>query len=176
MRSVLTFWQLPQDERDFFEFLASTGAIVAAPEYWAETPQEASVQPLAEFAGRRDMQRFSFGLAQLFNDDDIREHLFDGVVRFGRSPMSPIAIGYDRSVFHENKLTLSNLCAYFDYPAEDGASMIRKDEAFIKWAKKVFSWVRKKTPEKVMCNAFPYRATKRVKEAVESRGLEVALY
>jgi hypothetical protein len=91
--------------------------------------------------------------------------------------MSPCLIDYRRGRMREpNRLGQSNLSAYWSYPDEGATGLIAKDPEFIRWAKRVFGWVRRYTPERVECQGYPYRATRRVREAVDRGVLEAVLY
>jgi hypothetical protein len=75
-----------------------------------------------------------------------------------------------------NKLGQSNLVAYWTYPDKEARTLLTKDEDFIKWAKKVFAWLRRHTPEQIECNRYSYRATKRAKHAANTGLIEAVLY
>jgi hypothetical protein len=91
--------------------------------------------------------------------------------------MKSCLIGYRRGYLREgNKLTQSNLHAYWDCPNDDGTMVIQKPPEFINWAKGALSWMRKATPEKVEANGYPYRATKMVKRAVQEGTVVPVLY
>jgi hypothetical protein len=75
-----------------------------------------------------------------------------------------------------NKLGQSNLSAYWAYPNQTGTQMVQKDAEFVRWAKSVFSWVQRETPERIDCNGHAYRATKRVLSAVRAGEVEAVLY
>jgi len=75
-----------------------------------------------------------------------------------------------------NKLGQSNLVAYWTYQDKEARTLLTKDEDFIKWAKKVFAWLRRHTPEQIECNRYSYRATKRAKHAANTGLIEAVLY
>jgi hypothetical protein len=54
--------------------------------------------------------------------------------------------------------------------------LVDKDPSFISWTTEVLRWLRAATPEKIDCNGYPYRATKRVKTAMNEAKIEVVLY
>ena len=84
--------------------------------------------------------------------------------------MRSCLIAYQRPIFRNgNVLGQSNICADWRYLEEDQARLLAKDEDFVKWGKKVFAWVRKATLEEHELNGFPYRATKRAKQAFVER-------
>jgi len=84
--------------------------------------------------------------------------------------MRSCLIAYNRPLFRNgNELGQSNICADWRYLEEDQARVLAKDEDFVKWGKKVFTWVRKATLEEHELNGFPYRATKRAKQAFVER-------
>jgi hypothetical protein len=176
MPKVLGYWQLPDDERDFFAFLRDTGNIVAVPTYWAEDKADVAPMSFAEFVEQHKPANLHFGLAELMRPDLIKEQIFDGVRRFGMPAMETCEISYSRGKLQSGTLGLSNLSAYLDYPSDDDVTLIKKDETFVKWANRIFNWMRKRTPEKLICNNVPYRATAAVKKAVNSGELQVVLY
>ena len=34
MAAVVSFWQVPEDEKDLLEFIQGTGRVVALPDHW----------------------------------------------------------------------------------------------------------------------------------------------
>lgn len=177
MPAVRTYWQLPEDERDFLAFLMATGTIVGMPDHWTRTKEELAPQPIVTYIERDDPQQFLFGLEEYAREAVIEPKSRDGEQFFSVGFMSAHLIGYRRgSIRDRNKLGQSNLAAYWEYLSEDNTELIPKDPGFIRWAKKVFAWVRRATPERLECNGYPYPATRRVKDAVEQGQIEVVLY
>jgi hypothetical protein len=80
--------------------------------------------------------------------------------------MEACTISYTRPSFGpDGKLRRSNLVAYWEFPNSEATCLIRKHAEFISWAKRVFAHVRRITPEKLELNGYPYRATRRAKQA-----------
>jgi hypothetical protein len=176
MRSVVTFWQLPEDEKDFLAFLLTTGNIVAVPSHWVKKREEITPQPIVSYIEKHDPIQLAFGLER-YALQAVEAQVFEGEVLFGVTIMTACLIGYSRGRFRDgNKLTQSNLVAYWDYPSADSTELIAKDPEFVTWAKKVFSWVRKFAPRQVEYNGRPCRATRRVKDAVQKGQIELVPY
>jgi hypothetical protein len=176
MPGVVGYWQLPADEKDLLDFLQGTGAILALPDNWVGTREGVVPQPIVPFIDQHDPDQFLFGLAKHVLQVRIEERTFEGVVYFGPAVMEPCLIAYRRGKLRSGQVVLSNLSAYWDYPSADASELIEKDQEFVRWAKKVMGWVRKFTPERIECNGYPYRATRRVRDAVCGGNLEVKLY
>jgi hypothetical protein len=105
--------------------------------------------------------------------EPVRQRFGDKLL-FGYPPMRPDVVSYSRGRLRGSVLTQSNLCIYWEYVSNDCSHMVRKSEAFLKWAKRILDWVRRRTPEKVEYNGYPYRATRRVAHAVRQGTLRVA--
>jgi hypothetical protein len=176
MSSVVTYWQLPNDEKEFFEFLRSTGNVLAVPDAWFDAKQELVPEPLLTFLENSDPTHFSFGLEECLPDLKVESHDFNGSIKFGFSLMASPLIGYDRGLPRNGELPQSNLCAYVNYPDVGATRLLDKNPSFVRWMKKVMSWARKASPEKLECNGFPYRATRRAKEAVSEGRIIAVLY
>jgi len=175
--AVVGYWQLQEDEDDFLNYLVTTGDIVALPARGVKAKQELSPQPIVQYVRRDNPSQFVFGQKHHALTAEIESKETGGEIYFILAYMDPCLIMYQRGRTRDgNKLGLSNLAAYWTYPDKDGRTLLTKDEDFIKWAKKVFAWVRKHTPEQIHCNGFPYRATKRAKEAATSGAMEAVLY
>ncbi len=176
MAAVVTYWQLPEDEKDFFDFLQGTETVLAVPDRWVESKEELVPQPISLLIERHDPNQLVFGLEKHLLGVRLEEHAVEGGIRFALPYMEPCVVAYRRGRCRNGKLALSNLSAYWDYTSADRSKMVEKDKEFIRWAKKVTTWVRKATPEQVECNGHPHRATSRVKQAVSGGKLEVVLY
>jgi hypothetical protein len=177
MAAVVTFWQLPEDEKKFLDFLLKTGNVVAMPAESVKIKKELVPQPIVPYIEQHDPVQLQFALERFAKQTEIEVIEHNGEKYFRRDYMSPCLISYRRGRCGDGKkLGLSNLSAYWDYPNEDNTKLLVKDPEFIHWAKKVFNWVRRATPARVECNGFPYRATKKFKEAVCEGKLEAVLY
>jgi hypothetical protein len=179
MASTVTFWWLPDEEETFLTFLETTGEVLASPFAGAQKKEELIARPVREYITDLHPHQCFFFSAE-FSDELIIEpcKCIEGdktVERFRVVDMKSCVIGYDRGKdLGSGKLTASNLYAYWDYPNASGTSLIRKPERFTRWAKKVFSWVHKSTPEWHMYKN--YHVSKRVKEAILNGGLQIVPY
>jgi hypothetical protein len=165
MRSVVTYWQVAEDEKEFIAFLQTTGTIVAVPAYWAETEREVMPEPILSFIGRQDPDQLLLGLEGQVHMGIIEGRQFDGQLRFGVDAMKSRVIHYRRGRIRDGRLSQSNIAAYSEYPSEDASKMVAKDGQFWHWVKSVTSWIRKRTPERIELNGYHYRATRRAKTA-----------
>jgi hypothetical protein len=178
MPSVVTYWQLPEDEEEFLDFLVKIGAVMAIPTGpWRRTRAELCPRPVARYIEQDDPSSLYFGLQQHIGEEDIEAREQDGEMFFTISDTKSCVIGYDRGRLRKgNKLGQSNIYAYWKYPSADATEMLDKNPDFVKWARRVLGWVRRFTPETAEVHGFPYRATKRVKAALLKGEIEVVLY
>jgi hypothetical protein len=175
--AVITYWQLKEDEDNFFAYLTTTGRIVAMPDHWAKTKEELAPRLITDYVAQKDPHQFVIGLGHHALAAGIEPRQKDGEEYFSLAYMSSCLIAYQRGrTRDEKKLGLSNLAAYWTYPDKEVQTILTKDEDFLKWAKKVFAWVRRHTPEQIVCNRYPYRATKRAKYAADASVIEPVLY
>jgi hypothetical protein len=176
MPAVLTYWQLQEDEEDFLAYLTTTGNIVAMPDHWVKTKIELVPRPILDYVHENDPNQFVFGLEHHALAVEIEPREKDGENYLALASMSPCLIMYRRGRLRDgNRLGQSNLAAYWNYPDKDARILVTKDEDFIKWAKRTFAWVRRYTPERIECNRYPYRATKRAKDAADNGLIEPVL-
>ncbi|MDX1964707.1 MAG: hypothetical protein SFX18_16275 [Pirellulales bacterium] len=173
MASVVTFWQLPDEEQRFFDYMESTGEVVAITTLRVYEQSEIAPIPIRQFVANNNSMQLYIGLKTLIVANGIDTFIIKGQTRYGLESMKSNVIGYDRPVFLEGKLAQSNLFYYNSYPDIAKNSMISKDRLFLNWAKKILNWMRRNTPEKVMYNGFPYRATKAVKDAVSQGKIDL---
>lgn len=176
MNTVVSFWQLPDDEKEFLAFLQGTGTILALPDRWVERKEELLPQPIVPFIEEQDPHQLLFGLEEHFLGMIVEEHAVEDGTRFALPYMEPCVIAYRRGRMHNGKWGLSTLSAYLDFPSPDASKLIAKDQGFVRWAEKVMAWARRATPERIKCNGYPYRASRRMKKAVSEGEVEVALY
>lgn len=177
MPAVLTYWQLREDEDDFLAYLATTGNVVAIPDRWVKAREELAPRPIVEYVRQDDPNQFVFGLEDHALAAEIVPQAKDGEEYFTLAYMSPCLIMYRRGRMRDgNKLGQSTIAAYWTYLDSEGRTVLAKDAAFVKWAKKVFAWVRRHTPDRIECNRYPYRATERAKHAADIGRIEPVLY
>ena len=176
MAVVVTYWQLCADEAEFLDFLQTTGHVVAFRSDWVESKDELSAATIESFIERNNPPQLLFGLDKQIRESDVETHEFEGKLCFGLPHMKSSVFGYRRGRLCNGKLAQSSLSAYLDYPDETASKLIEKDKEFLKWAKSVTAWLRKATPERLDCNGHQYRATIRVKDAVNRGELAIAQY
>jgi len=174
MPEVVTYWQVPDDESEFLAFLEGTGLVKAVPASWTETSEELAPERIRSFIERHDLAQLLFGKGEL--QDEIISQRFGDKLLFGVPEIKSCVIGYGRGKLHHGTVTQSNLSVHWEYAGDDASRLISKKDDFVKWSRRVVNWVRKMTNEKVECNGFSYRATRRVKEAVCSGTLKAVLY
>lgn len=194
MASGVTFAQLPEDAADFLAFLATTGDV------WARAVDDDPRSPrwppgpVAEFLDRYADAIRAFATAK--QSQDARESRPCYVVQtyLGMKPailQPPISevtgrngeryvdpgagevVWYTQGGFYsDSELAQSNF-GYHTTFVEDG-KWVKKAEAFLKWAKKVASWLRRRASAEVPVTFGPYptRATGRVTAACRN-GLKV---
>jgi hypothetical protein len=176
MAAVATFWWFPDEQEPFLNYLGESDHVVALPFGAFGDKAEIQTQPVSALVGSNNPRQVLLCLAEQTSQ-----------VRLVNAPPGPsgksfrislvdsCVIAYDRAVFiGANKLAASNLAAYWEYPNATKAEMIDKPEGFVNWAKKVFQWVYKVTPEWHQYKT--YRISKRVKQAIKEGKLELEVY
>ncbi len=168
MPSVVTFWQLVDDEREFVDFLDVGGDVRAVPDCWVRSLDELEPRPVPDVLSATSADSVLLGLHHQVRSAAIVQHVLEGQLYYSLSDMDSCLIGYARVVFREDgALGQSNLHAYWDYLNKNLGATVRKDPEFVEWAKKVFRWVRRFTPESIEYNGFPYRATRRARQSYD---------
>jgi hypothetical protein len=149
MPSVLTFWQLPEEEAAFIEYLQTTGNVLALPSRWVKTREELSPQPIRAYLETHDPPQISFGLEQHLKDISPEPRIYEGESGFMQpSEMEFCLIGYNRPRFRRNtELGQSNLAAYWQRLDPEARILVEKPPEFVRWGKAVFAWLRRHTPE-----------------------------
>jgi hypothetical protein len=176
MAAVVTYWQLPEDEKDFLSFLQGTGNVLALPDRWVSSREELAPRPIPAFVDQYDPNQLLFGLDSHVTTLRIEEHRVDGAPRFALPHMEPCVIAYGRGRLCDGKLAQSNLSAYWSYPSRVGLGLVKKDPEFVAWARHVMGWVRRATPKRLICNGYPYRATSRAANEVAGGRVQLVLY
>jgi hypothetical protein len=175
MTVVVSFWRFPEEEEAFLDFLDKTGNVVAIPYQNFHNLEAIKPQPLREMIKNSDLNSAShsllIGLEHWMDQIRVNPYFHNGGNIFAVSYLYSPLIVYDRGQFREpNKLGMSNLCTTRSY-YDDGKKLIYKPDEFVKWGKKVFSWVRKETPEFHQYKT--YRLTLRVAEAVRNNLIDI---
>lgn len=175
MPAVVTFWQLPEDEKDFFRFLQTTGNILALHSGPVEKQEDLGPLPLASFIEKYNPYQIIIGKYIYLEKLIIQSYYYNGATMYRVPYMEHCTLIYTRANIRDSMLPQSNLCAYWDFPSDDGKMLIKKDQDFVKWGKRILSWVRRATPERLECNGFLYPATRRVRDAVSEGSLGLVL-
>jgi hypothetical protein len=178
MAAVLTYWQASEDEVAFRDFLHKSGDVwgvplrIGADMIHYSRAEDIVPKRITYVPGSSDSTWI--GLKEDIHKMALVPYEFEGGRYVGVSHMQSCVIRYDRGQYQDGIVTLSNLCAYWEYPDPQRPVMVRKGPEFIRWANKVFSWVRRRTSEK-LCDdrGYYYRATKAVKSGVMAGKLRV---
>lgn len=170
MPSVITFWQTEEDQKEFFEHLLSTGRILVYPFGPKATEAELIAKPLESYLAAGDLYPISF-TRQDFTGCVLVSALPDGEPHYVVSSINSAAIGYRPVSRDGNRLKTANLHVYWEVLfTEDGQHKLRKQPPeFIKWAKAIFRWVRKRNNRDSHGMALPMtsRAFNEMKNGVE---------
>lgn len=183
MASSVTFAQLPEEEPALLAYLAESGDVWARAAGDDPTAPLWEPKPLGEF-----LQRFTSEIRDKYNSTvkvylGARSDILDPVVHTcGVGPIPHLVdflasnvIHYSRGEFHPSsrELTSSHLAFHSTYLDTRGDCQ-HKPQAFLKWANKVLSWVRRNTPGQVRPEGMNYtiRATQGV-VARAAKGLKV---
>jgi hypothetical protein len=129
MASVVTYWQVPEDERDFLDYLLKTGDVVAVLDEWVESRDLLRPVPIATHIERENTIGFQFALRHLLDVNYTDERQFDGKTQFCLS-MRSNTISYRRGLLANGRLPQSNLSMYSAYPHDYARVMVaRRDRA-----------------------------------------------
>jgi hypothetical protein len=177
MAAGLTFWQMPEDQDVFLEYLAKTGNIVAI-SHFAAVPLRNALRPLplGSFVGAGDFERLHIFPVEFA--DAIRIHEFPLSAQ-QTSPLyavdtvrSPVLL-YTPGTLAEGALSQSNLSTSWTYLDEDKRTVVAKPLRFRKWGEGVLRWLRRVTPEWYGCRG--YRCT-RMAAGRAKDGVRLVLY
>jgi hypothetical protein len=177
MPSTVTFWWFPEEENAFLDFLDTTGSVLALPFCGAKKKEDLIPCPIRDYIATVNPRQCFLFLTDFANEIVITSfnQVIDNempVEKFRISDMRSSVLGYDRGVVAApNRLTASNLYAYWEFPDPGGKVLTRKSEAFSSWGKRVMKWVLKATPE--WHTYKNYRVSKRVKNAILDNRLEI---
>lgn len=172
MRSVITFWQTPEDEEEFVAFLLKE-EIVAISADWKQKQEELQPTPLSRFMAKQPTDLL-LAIPGMESDLYVESRIFSGdQVSYAITTLRSPVIGWRRGLLQDRCLAQSNVHAYQEFSLETG-KVIRKTNEFRHWCSRVFSWLRRSTPEKLGQPA--YRSSRRVKDAVEKGMIELVLY
>jgi hypothetical protein len=172
MALVLTYWSLPDEENDFLDYLFKWD-IYAYPARTSDTIADISPIPIRELLAETNPLQLFFGPWQFLSENDISlRNQMDGVCLYEVTSVRSQAIGYKRPHFNgSGVLSMSRLSAYWKYPSPNLMEYVEKDAEFIKWAKRVLTWARRRACERIKVKGYFYSVTKRVKTMVEKEKL-----
>lgn len=140
MASVMTFWQLPDEEAEFLRYLARCGEAVAIRHMEAVSdPAALKPVPVEEVVGRPDAGRLYLTLRSVVTES-LPLHRWEpelpGEPARYSLPVGFPAIVYDAGTLADGALSQSNVAAYpSDAPATVAA-----------WMRRVFAWLRRAAP------------------------------
>jgi len=171
MATVVKFWQLPEEEARLLRYVDGTGDILARAFDLSENRGLFTPAPLLEFIEERDPDAVLIGPREFMDQAKEFSVEREGQTLYGYSYLSSPLLLYDRPRFRApRQLGQSNMCAEW-WGIEPGVpDLVRKPEPFIKWAQRVFRWVRRATPKWHQYKT--YRITEKVAAELE-RGLEL---
>ncbi len=173
MPAVFTFWQLPEDESTFFDFLLTTGDIFALHDRGVRTKEEMVPVPLAKYAAQ-DIQSFNFGLEQFATKARVKEYEVEEQHYYKLVYGEPCLINYMRPTMDGRKLFKSNLAAYWEHLDDTQSTLLQKAPEFIEWRRKIFRWARQFAPKQVPFRGLLRPGTTAVKRALDEGKIELA--
>lgn len=150
MASVVTFWQMPDEEDHLFRHLAKREDACAIPFSEAVTdPSLIIAMPMESLVGRCASNRLYLTLREFakvpplhaWAPDDRNER-----TRYSL-PMSFPAIVYDAGTLADGRLSQSNVSAYSSVWDEAAKASRSMPEGFVKWMRRVMGWLRRATPD-----------------------------
>lgn len=166
----VTFWQLPEEEENFIEFLEKDERVVAFPAESRKPVSELSLEVPSRLT-RGDEPLILLALKPHVSQIKSVEYTQDGSKLFGIDATNSPVIMYERGAFREpGKLGQSVIAAHLEALTEDGKGLRRKPDEFCKWAQSVAKWVRRNTPQWHQYKS--YRITGKVADAM-TEGIEL---
>jgi len=138
------YWRLPDEEADLAARLQQEPGIVATPNELVESAKKIVWKPLAKvLAGKGDS--FLITLPEFVSQMKIIRVDQDGVCI---AVTSAPALLYDRGVFLTKKELLPTaLYVSTSYLAEDQRTVVDLPTDFIRWGKRILSWVKRSAPD-----------------------------
>jgi hypothetical protein len=150
--SVVTFAQLPSEESAFVKYLDKSGDVWAVAAL--DDPREP--MPVAAFLERYAAEIRIYNCVPIYLGlrPDVLAPNYMPVKRKGVEVLTiqwqaSCLVYYTRGELHAGGRTLgeSNLCYHSSF--FNNGKRQHKPDAFLRWARKVLSWVRRNTPEQV---------------------------
>jgi hypothetical protein len=177
MATGLTFWQMPEEQGRFLDYVAGTGDVLGISNFEAlPSRKDLRALPLAGFAGSGDIKRLHIFPAQFA--DDIEIHEFPPSAQHARplysvdTMRSPVLM-YTPGKLVDGALSQANLSTCWTCLDKTGRVIVEKPAAFRQWGERVFRWLRRMTPEWFGCRG--YRCT-RIAATHAQNGLQLVLY
>lgn len=176
MATGLTFWQMPDEQDAFLDYVAKTGDILAISDFEA-VPLRENLRPVpvADFMGH-SFKRLHIFPSEFANCIVIREWPPDAqhvapIYSIDTAP-SPL-IMYTPGSLTDGALSQSNLSTNWSCLDATGRIIVDKPRGFRPWGERVFRWLRRATPEWYGCRS--YRCTSMAAGRAED-GVRLVLY
>jgi hypothetical protein len=176
MASVVTFWQLPEEEDVFFNYLSRKDDVHAFPlEDAVADPGLIRSAAIRQFVGRESDTRLYITPREYAASPKVfafQPTSLGQPVRYQLASEFP-ALVYDRGSLKDGRLSQSNVCAYTGYVDAEARVFHKMPAGFLGWLKRVMGWLRRATPQ---WHSYPgYRATNAAAQAAIS-GLVLVPY
>ncbi len=165
MPSVVTFARMPEEEGAFVRYLSKSGDVWARAACGVTAGIIAEGLPVAEFfalLGANPPEETNTRVALGFKGD-----VLSSLPLVSDSPnpdiVSSCLLQYSRGLYHAGgELAQCNVHYYSGFYR--GEAYITKPDEFLRWGKRVLSWVRRRSPKKVRVHRCNYdtRATNKV--------------
>jgi hypothetical protein len=166
----VTFWQMPDDETEFFRYLARAGDVYAIEHMEAVSDPMllSKARPIHDFLEQPALERLYISPAEYALHPPLHICPPESARRL---PMYSLDMGFPAIMYtpgrlKKNKLSQSNASAYTTYWDPIAKKPVRMPETFVRWARRVMAWIRRATP--AWHEYRGYRATKPVAEAALS--------
>jgi hypothetical protein len=142
MAQVFTFWHTPEEEIAFLHFVSKSAEILVLDSRPPPFQDNIHPQPISEYIALSDKHPVCFVRKDLLNDID---YDIAPKVKQVSSMQSPV-IYYAPVGLKKGTLTPANLVAYsHKLERNDNSDTLRrKPDAFQKWSRSVFSWIRRR--------------------------------
>lgn len=168
MKTALSFWQMPADDRAFFDFLRTTGPVLARDHRTVLRSEPLGFQPLSAF------RRRASGLLLLCRAVDVEAKQLDKFKAGGRlwhtvNPKRSPVLTYGREKPLWGDLPLSSIGGDWDFIHLRSGARCKKDPGFTSWGKVVIAWVRGRCTANLWLHGFAYPATPAAAAAVTAK-------
>ncbi len=172
MPTGVTYWQFPDEEHAFLDFIQGTGDVIVIPSELVDSPGAIVAYPPLEYIRQYDPDQVLLGLHSLFDKLIVEPVVVGGKQKYCVAPATSPLMRYRRGKFRDTKkLGQFNISASWKRLTEAKTALVDKDPDFKKWAEKVIRWVRTSAPD---WHEFKgYRVSRRVKTALLQGELEI---